>query len=344
MVSELAAGPRVPTLEMVAARAGVSRATVSRVVNGSPRVAAEIVSAVQSAIDELNYVPNRAARSLASRQTQLIALVIPESVGMVFDDPFFASIVQGVAMYLASTDYTLNMLIAVEAKPEKTRRYLMGGNVDGALIVSHHSGDHSYAHLERSLPVVFAGRPLSLAGHGQGESYYVGVDDIAGERGAIEHLIAGGRRSVAAIAGPQDMPPGLDRLEGWRQAVGELQIGRESLVEYGDFTLESGTEAMRRLLDRGVFIDAVAAANDQMAVGAYTAIRERGLRIPEDIAVVGFDNNYFGLTATPTLTTVHQPSTDLGAAMAEVLVRLIEGEPVDRVTILPTSLIVRQSS
>jgi LacI family transcriptional regulator len=137
----------MPTLEMVAALAGVSRATVSRVVNGSPKVTDDIATAVRTAIDELNYVPNRAARSLASRHSQVIALVIPESTAMVFADPFFASIVQGVAMYLANTEYTLNMLIAVESKPEKTRRYLMGGNVDGALIVSHHSGDHSWAHL-----------------------------------------------------------------------------------------------------------------------------------------------------------------------------------------------------
>lgn len=342
MTSELTSNRPVPTLEMVAARAGVSRATVSRVVNGSPRVAADVARAVRIAVEELNYVPNRAARSLASKHTQLIALVIPESTAMVFDDPFFASIAQGVAMYLADTEYSLNMLIAVESKPEKARRYLMGGNVDGALIVSHHSGDHSYAHLEESLPVVFAGRPLLP--EVQAGSYFVGVDDVAGERKIIEYLRDRGRRSVAAIAGPQDMPPGLDRLEGWRRAVRELGVGEESLVEYGDFTLNSGTAAMRRLLDRGIPIDAVAAANDQMAVGAYTAIRERGLRIPEDIAVVGFDDNYFGLTATPALTTVHQPSNELGSAMAEVLIKLIEGVPVDRVTILPTHLVERGSS
>jgi LacI family transcriptional regulator len=332
----------VPTLEMVAALAGVSRATVSRVVNGSPRVAAEITRSVQAAIDTLNYVPNRAARSLASRRTQLIALVIPESTAMLFTDPFFSSIVQGVATYLATTEFSLTMMIAAESKPDKTRHYLRGGNVDGALIVSHHSGDHSYAHLESSLPVVYAGRPLLP--DVSGTSHYVAVDDIVGERGAVEHLIDRGRRAIAMIAGPQDMPPGVDRLEGWRRGLREFGVGDGSLVEFGDFTLDSGAEAMRRLFDRGVPIDAVAAANDQMAVGAYAVIRERGLRIPEDISVIGFDDNYFGLTATPTLTTVHQPSVELGATMAEVLVKLISGEPVPRVTILPTRLVVRGSS
>ncbi|MDQ1529659.1 MAG: hypothetical protein QOK08_1419 [Actinomycetota bacterium] len=332
----------VPTLEMVAALAGVSRSTASRVVNGSPRVTEDATRAVQSAIETLKYVPNRAARSLASRHTEVIALVIPESTAKVFGDPFFASIVQGVAMFLANTEYTLNMMIAVESKPEKTQRYLMGGNVDGALIVSHHSGDHSYAHLEHSLPVVFAGRPLKP--DDQGGSYFVGVDDIAGESGAVEYLFERGRRRIAVIAGPQDMPPGLDRLEGWRLPMKARGMDDDSLIEYGDFTMESGAEAMRSLLARGVPIDAVVAANDQMAVGAYTAIREYGLSIPDDIAVVGFDDNYFGLTSTPPLTTVHQPSVELGSAMAEVLVKLISGEPVDQVTILPTSLVVRQST
>jgi DNA-binding LacI/PurR family transcriptional regulator len=342
MTTEITVDGAVPTLEMVAARAGVSRSTVSRVVNGSSQVTAHVEQAVREAIDALNYVPNRAARSLASRRTQLIALVIPESTAKVFSDPFFASIVQGIAMYLAETDYMLNMLVATEAKQENTRRYLMGGNVDGALIVSHHSGDHSYAHLERSLPVVFAGRPLlpNVAGG----SYFVGVDDAAGERGVIEHLIERGRTAIGAIAGPQDMPPGLDRFSGWKQAVIEAGVGDGSLVEVGDFTMEGGAAAMNALLDRGVAIDAVAAANDQMAIGALNAIRERGLRIPDDIAVVGFDDNYLGVTSIPTLTTVHQPSIELGTTMAEVLVNLIDGVPVEQATILPTHLVIRESS
>src|ERR1700712_4360894 len=290
MTSELRADPTVPTLEMVAARAGVSRSTVSRVVNGSTSVTADVLAAVEAAIEELNYVPNRAARSLASRRTQVIALEIPESTAKVFGDPFFASIVQGVAVFLANTEYTLNMMIAVESKPEKTRRYLMGGNVDGALIVSHHSGDHSYAHLERSLPIVFAGRPLKA--DDRGGSYFVGVDDIAGESGAVAHLIERGRRRIAVIAGPQDMPPGLDRLEGWRRELGKHGLVDEGLIEYADFTMEGGTDAMRRPPERGPAMSRAMDGNDQMAVGAYAAIRERGLVIPNDIAVVGFDDNY----------------------------------------------------
>lgn len=340
MSTEQVDGRSVPTLEAVAARAGVSRATVSRVVNGSPKVKPEVAEAVTRAIADLNYVPNRAARSLASRRTQVIALVVPESTAKVFADPFFASIVQGVALSLADTEYTLNMVISSETNPDKTRRYLMGGNVDGALVVSHHSGDHSYAQLGSTLPIVFGGRPVSESQH---ESYFVDVDNVAGSAGAAEHLIAQGRRNIALITGPQDMPAGLDRFTGWRDALQAHGLDT-SLVEYGDFSPYSGMEAMRRLLATGRPIDGLFAANDQMAAGAYSAIHEAGLDIPRDIAVVGFDDDNFGLTATPPLTTVHQPSIGLGEAMARVLVRRLAGEPVDRVTLLPTELVVRQSS
>ena len=340
MTSEQQESRPAPTLEAVAALAGVSRATVSRVVNGSPKVTPEVVESVTAAIAQLNYVPNRAARSLATRRTQVIALVVPESTARVFADPFFASIVQGVALHLADTDYTLNMVIASETNPDKTRRYLMSGNADGALVVSHHSGDHSYAHLGHSLPIVFGGRPLN---NGKQVSYFVDVDNVAAAESATLHLINQGRRSIATIAGPQDMPPGVDRLSGWRKALVAHGLD-QTLVEFGDFAPESGTAAMRRLLGRGVPIDALFAANDQMAAGAYLAILEAGLSIPDDIAVVGFDDDYYAKTTAPPLTTVHQPSVRLGATMAEVLVKRIEGEPVDRVTILPAELVIRQST
>ncbi|WP_426517932.1 LacI family DNA-binding transcriptional regulator [Diaminobutyricibacter sp. McL0618] len=330
----------VPTLEAVASLAGVSRATVSRVVNGSTKVTPEVILVVNKAIADLNYVPNRAARSLASKRTQVVALVVPESTAKVFADPFFGSIVQGAALHLAETEYTLNMVISSEFKADKTRRYLMGGNVDGALIVSHHSGDHSYAHLGQSLPVVFGGRPINEAEQG---SYFVDVDNVAGAAGATEHLIERGRRNIAIIAGPQDMPAGLDRLTGWRRAMDAHGLD-QSLIEFGDFSPTSGREAMKRLLARGVPIDGLFATNDQMAAGAYASIHEAGLNIPDDIAVVGYDDDYYGLTATPPLTTVHQPTIGLGETMARVLVKLMSGTAVERVTMLPTELVVRQST
>ena len=277
---------------------------------------------------------------LASLRTQSIALIVPESTARVFADPFCAAIVQGAAMRLADTDYTLSMLIASETSGEKTRRYLLGGNVDGALVVSHHSGDHSYAALSNSLPIVFGGRPLSPD---ERDSYYVDVDNADGAAVATAHLIAGGRRRIATIAGPADMPPGVDRLIGWRSALTDAGLD-DSLVEWGDFSPESGTEAMRRLLERDPSIDGLFAANDQMAVGAYAALREAGRRVPEDVAVVGFDDDIFARSAVPALSTVRQVPVDLGARMAELLTARIEGVDVDHRTLMPTELVVRASS
>lgn len=334
-----ARGPRpIATLEMVAELAGVSRATVSRVVNGSPSVKPELVEVVKKAIHALDYTPNRAARSLVNRRANAVTLIVPESTTKVFADPFFASVVQGIATYLATTDYTLNMVISSESTPEKTRSFLLGGNVDGILVVSHHSDDSTWTQLLDSLPMVFAGRPLV----GGEESYYVEADNEDAAYKISRLLTERGRKHIATIAGPQDMPPGLDRLAGWRTAMRDAGLS-EDLQELGDFSLLSGVSAMNRLLDRGVPIDAVFAANDQMAAGAYSAIKGRGLRIPEDIAVAGFDDDSFATSVIPALTTVHHPIEELGEKMAQTLVNLIEGKSTERVTHIYTSLVVRDS-
>lgn len=329
---------KAPTLEMVAAVAGVSRATVSRVVNGSPQVTPDVETAVRAAIAQLGYVPNRAARMLASQRTDMIAVVIPESTAKVFADPFFASIVQGVALRIAGTDYTLNLVIDSDAKPDKIWHYLLGGNVDGAIVISHHTGDHSYAQLGK-LPIVFGGRPLGVH---QG-TYYVDADNLGGARMAVEHLVARGRRHLATIAGPSDMPPGIDRLEGWRQVVRERGLS-DAFVEHGDFTPAGGADAMRRLLARGEPIDGVFAANDQMASGALEALSTAGLRVPEDVALVGFDDDVYSRTAHPAITTISQDTQGFGETMAEVLIRLIERETVDHRTVVPVSLVIRDST
>jgi len=325
---------------MVAALAGVSRSTVSRVINDSPKVTPEALAAVTAAIEQLGYVPNRAARSLASRRTHSIALVIPENTAKFFADPYFASVVQGAAMRLAETSYTLTLLIASEIDPEKTRRYLQAGNVDGALILSHHSDDRSYVALSRTLPVVFGGRP---ARHDDGpEPVYVDVDNSAAARAVTQLLIDAGRRRIATVAGPTDMTAGLDRLDGWRAALAAAGLP-DDLVEHGDFTPASGAAAMERLLDRGEPIDGLFAASAQMADGALSVLRERGLSIPADVGVVTFDDDYFAQRATPPLSTVDQEEGEVGRTMAELLIRLIEGEDVPRITMMPTTLVRRAS-
>lgn len=329
-----------PTLEMVAAAAGVSRSTVSRVINDSPNVTAEAITAVQRAIDDLGYVPNRAARILASRRTFSIALVIPENTAKFFADPYFATVIQGVATYLSNSAYTLTLLIAAENDAEKTRRYLQAGNVDGAIILSHHSDDRSYVQLAKSIPVVFGGRPMSAEGP---DAYYVDVDNTLASQEITERLIAAGRRRLATIAGPSNMAAGLDRLEGWRRAVAAAGQSTD-LVENGDFTPASGAEAMRRLLHRGTEFDGVFVASAQMASGAMGVLRERGIRVPDDVGMVTFDNDYFAQSTQPPLTTVEQPTVDVGKKMASVLLRLIDGENVDTVTMMPTVIVERTSA
>ncbi|MER7073116.1 LacI family DNA-binding transcriptional regulator [Terrabacter sp. NPDC000476] len=331
-----------PTLEEVARVAGVSRATVSRVINGSPRVSADVLAVVEKAIAELDYVPNRAARSLVARATMSIALVVPEDAHRFFGDPYFADVVQGISDRLDDSDYVLNLQLTHPSSPsEKTKRYLLGGNVDGALVVSHHSGDHFLASLGRSLPVVFGGRPLGdVANAGD---YYIDVDNRAGARRGVEHLVARGRRTIATITGPADMPASVDRELGWRDALtaAGLDAGR---VARGDFTEAGGIRATLALVDAHPDLDALFVASDLMASGALLALEERGLRVPDDVAVVGFDDSPYATRGKVGLTTIAQPAQQMGVVMADTLLRLLAGETPPHVTTLDTHLVERDSA
>jgi len=330
-----------PTLEEVARVAGVSRATVSRVINGSPRVSPDVLVVVEKAIAELDYVPNRAARSLVARATMSIALVVPEDTHRFFGDPYFADVVQGISDRLDDSDYVLNLQLTHPSSPsEKTKRYLLGGNVDGAIVVSHHSGDHFLTSLSRSLPVVFGGRPI---GEAKDRDYYIDVDNRLGSRHGVEHLIARGRLRIATIAGPADMPAAVDREMGWRDALAAAGLGDHRLAR-GDFTEAGGIRAALALVDEHPDLDAIFVASDLMASGALLALEERGLRVPDDVAIVGFDNSPYATRGRIGLTTVAQPSVEMGVAMADTLLRLLAGEQVEHVTVMMTSLVVRDSS
>ncbi|MFC6356510.1 LacI family DNA-binding transcriptional regulator [Luethyella okanaganae] len=333
--------PTPPTLEAVAEAAGVSRATVSRVVNASPTVRPEVVDIVNAAIGKLNYVPNRAARSLASRQTQAIALVVPEDPTRFFGDPYFAAIVQGITRRLDESEYILNLLVASDDPAHKAMRYLRSGNVDGALIVSHHDDDEYVTDIATVMPSVFGGRPPNDADPG---SHYVDIDNIAGAQLAARHLIDIGRTRIGTITGPVDMPAGIDRLNGFLRTLEAAGVATDA-IENADFTASGAATATRRLLDRIPDADALFVASDLMATGALTVLRERGLSIPGDIAVVGFDDSPLAASADVPLTTVSQPSTGMGFAMADMLLRLLSGdETVPHRTIMPTRLVLRASA
>jgi DNA-binding LacI/PurR family transcriptional regulator len=349
-----------PTLDEVAALAGVGRGTVSRVINGSPQVSPEAKAAVHKAIEELGYVPNRAARALVTRRTDSVALVVSESEERVFGEPFFAGIVRGVSSHLADTQMQLWLAMAQSsAERQLVERHLSDQHVDGVLLLSLHDDDPLPGLLAgRGLPTVLGGRPahmletdhfdgngVAFAGNGNGNGVaFVDNDNEGGARTAVEYLLNLGRRCVAAIAGPQDMGVGKARLRGYREALrlaGHPHDDR--LIAYGDFSEASGAEAMYRLLHLNPGLDAVFAASDLMAAGAIRALREQGRAIPGDVAVVGFEDSTVARQTLPPLTTVHQSVEGMGREMARLLLARIAGGPAHS-TVLDTHLVVRESA
>lgn len=331
------------TLEQVAKVAGVSRATVSRVVNGSPRVSGDVRRAVEAAVVELGYVPNRAARSLVTRRSDSIGVVIAEPSGRVFTDPFFPRLLRGISASLSARDLQLVLLMPSSvSETHRTADYLAAGHVDGVLIVSLHDDDPLPGRIaEAGIPMVVSPRPrrpMSVS--------YVDVDNRGGANSAVAHLVGQGRRVIATVAGPSDMAPGVDRLAGYRDALLDAGLGSDpSLEAVADFTQDGGTKAMERLLSARPDIDAVFAASDLIAAGALSVLAAAGRRVPEDVAVVGFDDSPVATSTRPALTSVRQPIEEMGQEMARLLIDTIEGaDRAPRRVILATELIRRASS
>jgi DNA-binding LacI/PurR family transcriptional regulator len=332
-------------LEDVAARSGVSRATVSRVVNGSTRVSDRARTAVEHAIEQLGYAPNRAARSLAAHRSYAVGLVVSEPSTRLFGDPFFAGTIRGIAAALSGSRYQL-VLLMVQGESDRAgvERLLLRDNTDGVLLLSTRHDDPLPGRL------VAAGIPCVIAGH-PGERPdalaigFVDVDNVGGARGACTHLIRRGCRTIATIAGPPDMTPGADRLTGWRRALtGAGRRAPPSLVAEADFTRAGGALATGELLARHPEVDGIFAASDLMAMGTLDALRSVGRRVPDDVAVVGFDDSELAPDTDPPLTTVRQPVEVLGAEMGRLLVDQLDGDAGPRGITLEAELVVRRSA
>ncbi|MEW2618794.1 LacI family DNA-binding transcriptional regulator [Streptomyces sp. NPDC048106] len=334
---------RRPTLNAVAARAGVGRGTVSRVINGSPKVSAHSRAVVEQAIAELGYVPNRAARSLVTRRTDSVALVVPDAETRLFSEPYFSGIIRGVSAGLAGAGMQLLLVLARDgAEYERLAGYLSAQRVDGVLLMAVHSDDTLADRLdELAVPTVLAGRRSDAERLG-----HVRADNLGGARIAVEHLLAGGRRAIGTIAGPMDMEAARERLDGYREALTRAGVSvDEDLVVCGDFTEDGGRAAMRELLRRRPGLDAVFAASDVMASGAVLELRAAGLRVPQDVALVGFDDSIVARHIDPPLTSVRQPLEEMGRTMASLLLEEIAHRGTGhRAVVLPTELVVRESA
>ncbi|WP_229069982.1 LacI family DNA-binding transcriptional regulator [Actinoplanes sp. DH11] len=339
---------RLPTLEDVARVAGVSRATVSRVVNGIRNVDPQLHQQVWNAVDQTGYVPNRLARSLVTRRTGTVALVVSDSethdddpfMSRFFSDPYFGRVVGGLMSVLRPAGVQLALQMVGADGHRRLIGDLRNGQADGAAVLSLPAHDPLPGLLATAgIPAVLIGRPAEPV-----PISYVDLDNEAGAALAADHLAARGCRRPALISGPAEVPASVDRDSGFRRAAarhGHAWVPGAT----GNFTRESGATAMRELLTAHPGLDGVFVANDLMALGALAVLRESGRAVPDDVAVIGFDDSSAALAAAPALTTVRHPLEDMSAEAARLLLTQVE-TPAGRVrsVIYEPKLVERQSA
>lgn len=335
-MSDRDAAPGFVTVLDVAREAGVSPSTVSRILNGTARVTLDKRSAVEAAIRKLDFRPNLSARSLKTGTTMTVGILAQD-----VESPFYGRAMKGIEAGLAGTGYAPIMVSGQwNADEEMTRvRLLMARRIDGLVILTGHMDDACIADFARHQPIVVTGRLLQAP-----QVRAFALDQEAGGHLATRHLLSLGHRRIAHIAGPPDHTDATDRRAGHERALREAGLApAPELTVQGDFLESGGLMAMNRLLDAGHPFTAVFAANDQMAFGARMALYRRGVRVPDDVSLVGFDDLPAAAYATPPLTTVRQPLYDIGLAAAQALLEML-GHPSRPVTVPPLDLVVRDST
>lgn len=330
-----------PTVHDIAAAAGMSRGTVSRVLNGG-YVSTEARAAIEAAMSDLGYVPNNAARALKMRRSQAVAFVAHEPHSLFLDDPNIGSIMLGANAALSLADHQMvSLVVESDRDTERVARYLSGGFVDGAIVVSARTKDPIIRVISGlSLPAAFVGHPPDL----DQNIPFVGIDNFGSARAITEHLLSTGRRRIGMIAAALDRDSGIDRLAGFRAALGE-SFDERLVADVPHYDYGSGVKGMRDLLESDPAVDGVFAASDAIAAGALEALREAGRSVPGDVGVVGFDDSTWAVRCQPQLTTVHQPAKELGSCAAQVVLRQLRGEQIEPGgQLLSTPLVLRDSA
>jgi DNA-binding LacI/PurR family transcriptional regulator len=328
-----------PTINDVAAASGVSRGTVSRVLNGKTNVSLAAELAVRRAVAETGFVVNRAARSLKTSRTGSVVMVLSEPQERLFEDPNFSVLMRVATNRLADRDMSLVLMIAGDdGGRDRVDRYLRGGHADGALLISPHADDPLLEAIERShVPAVACGAVLGR----ESVIPYAAADDRGGARQATTYLVAQGRKKIGMITGPVDTPGGSLRMEGFMSVLGRKVTKR--MVVHGDYTQAGGEKAMHELLQQFPALDAIFVASDLMAAGALQALHAAGRSVPGDVAVAGFDDSAVATATNPMLTTIRQPLAEIAQETVRLLLDLLDEREVESV-VLPTELIVRDSA
>jgi len=331
------------TLDDVARLAGVSRATASRAISGAGPVSESVRQRVAQIANEIGFSPNQAARALASSRAHAVALVIPEPNSLVFGDPFLGGLITGVFEVFHDTDYQLVLVIMrPDEAPIKAGRFLQASYVDGAIVVSHHSHNRpELAEEQQPIPMVYVGRPWHMK-----TTMFVDVDNVRGGQLATQRLIDRGARQIACIAGPADMTPVCDRVEGWQAALKQAGLEPGPLA-HGEFTRHGGAEAMTKLLAMSDSIDAVFAQSDLMAAGAIEVLQAGGYSVGDDLLIISMDDSEVARTTMPRLSSVTNPAAELAYRASRMLLRVIDDNvlPVDiRPEMLEPKLVLRESA
>jgi DNA-binding LacI/PurR family transcriptional regulator len=346
LANKLVTTKKRATIKDVAALAGVSYQTVSRVINNQTGVTDTTRARVKDAITELGYRPSMAARSLPRRRFFIIGLIIPYTADYLFRDPHLLAQISGIDAEANAQGY--NVLLSTagnsDSALEAYERFVRNQVADGALVIETASGKLGGELLAQQ------DYPYVGLGYGEGTScpYAVHANDRKGAKAATQHLLDRGHSRIGLINGPASgaVIASEERLIGHQQVLVEAGIPFDpELMVYGDYTRASGQAATEQLLALPNPPTAIFALNDRMAMGAIRAIHAAGLRVPQDVAVIGFDDVPAAVDFSPALTSVRQPSKEIGRMAARILFKLINGEPVKTARIvLPAELIIRQSS